>query len=177
MKPNSLLRIVNRLNSLPDLVRSPALSLAFNSKIKYAGTTGIAIRKWTTEETVVDCKNRWRVRNHLGGVHATAMATLAESATGMLFGLYVPDTHIPLLKSMKVSFHKRAIGDLRAVATITEEQKNQISTTDRGSTLMQVRVTDAEGKEPIECEMEWAWTSKTKKPKEDSLSDETKEKR
>ena len=166
MKPNKLLKIVNKINSWPVSLRSPALTLAFNSNIKYAGTTGIVIRKWNTEESVVTCKNRWRVQNHLGGIHATAMATLAESATGMLFGLYVPDSHIPLLKSMKVSFHKRAVGDLTAVASITEEQKKMISCTDQGSTLMEVRVTDEEGKEPIQCEMEWAWTSKQRKPKE-----------
>lgn len=165
-KPNLLSRVVHRINThslIPQSWKPTALSLAFNSKIKYAGTTGIAIQKWNRDETVVKIKNRWRVQNHLGGVHATAMATLAESATGMLFGIYVPDTHLPLLKSMKVTFNKRAIGDLQAVSTITEEQKQQIMNTDRGSTIMQVVVTDEEGKEPIQCEMEWAWTSKKKK--------------
>jgi len=159
---------------IPQLWKPTALSIAFNSKIKYAGTTGIAIRKWTMQEAVVDVQNQWRIQNHLGGIHATAMATLAESATGMLFGMYVPDTHWPLLKSMKVTYHQRAVGDLRAVATITEEQRTQIITQDRGSTIMQVTVTDSEQKEPIECEMEWAWVSKKrggkKKQKEDSSS-------
>jgi hypothetical protein len=64
---------------------------------------------------------------------------------------------------MKVTFNKRAVGDLQAVSTITEEQKQQIMNTDRGSTIMQVVVTDKEGKEPIQWEMEWAWSSKKKK--------------
>jgi hypothetical protein len=54
------------------------------------------------------------VRNHFGGFHATAMATLAESATGNLFGLHVPDSHIPVLKSMRVVFNKRTVGYLKA---------------------------------------------------------------
>ena len=164
-KPNRLSRVVNMINRqtlLPESLKKSALSLAFNSNIKYAGTTGIAIQKWSSEGTEVALKNRWRVQNHLGGVHATAMATLAESATGMLFGLYVPDSHIPLLKSMKITYKKRAVGDLKAIATIDNTQRELIQSTDKGSTLMNVLVTDSEGKVPIECEMEWAWTSKKK---------------
>ena len=91
------------------------------------------------------------------------MATLAESTTGMLFGLYVPDTHLPLLKSMKVTYLKRATGNLQAIATLSEEQKHEIQTTDKGSVIVPVTVTDSEGKEPIQVEMEWAWTMKRKK--------------
>uniref|UniRef100_A0A7S1Y9P7 DUF4442 domain-containing protein n=1 Tax=Grammatophora oceanica TaxID=210454 RepID=A0A7S1Y9P7_9STRA len=166
VKPNRLLKIVDSINgqkALPKRVRQLGLTMAFNSQIKYAGTTGIDIHKWTKEETVVHLKNRWRVQNHLGGIHATAMATLAESATGMLFGCHVPDSHIPLLKSMKISYTARASGDLKAVSTITPKQKEQIATEPKGDTLMNVVVTDSEGKEPIQAEMVWAWTAKKKK--------------
>ena len=163
-KANRLLSIVNKINGLsaPVSLKQRALTLAFNSKVKYSGTTGIFIERWDVETSVCRCQNRWRIQNHIGGVHATAMATLAESATGMLFGLYVPDTHIPLLKSMKIDYVARATGDLRAVATISERQKELITTTDRGSTIVQVKVTDAKGLEPIQCAMQWAWTKKRK---------------
>lgn len=181
MKPNSLLRLVNRINNLPMplSMRQTALTWAFNSNIKYAGTTGIAIHKWNTvkttdpndaasndskaAESVVYLKNRWRVQNHIGGVHATAMATLAESATGMVFGLFVPDkTHVPLLKSMKINYRSRAIGNLTAYAYITQKQKDLIETTDRGAAVVEVKVTDQTNNEPIQCEMEWAWTTRQK---------------
>jgi acyl-coenzyme A thioesterase PaaI-like protein len=173
MKPNGLLRIVNRINGagLPDLLRRSALTLAFNTNIKYAGTTGIGIEHWDLDKSIVHLKNRKHIQNHIGGIHATAMATLAESTTGMLFGLYVPDTHLPLLKSMKVSYVARATGNLKAVATLTDEQKDQIQTTDRGSVVVPVTVTDSDGKEPIQVEMEWAWTTKKKKDK-DANNDE-----
>lgn len=188
MKPNKLLSIVNRIHraGLPEPFTQAALTLAFNSQIKYAGTTGIRIRQWqgnTTEttakessssssssnssssssnSTIVTLKNRKHIQNHIGGIHATAMATLAESATGMLFGLYVPDTHLPLLKRMQIQYVALAKGDLRAVATLTPEQQTLIQTTDKGSLVVPVQVTDSEGKEPIQCEMEWAWTMKRK---------------
>lgn len=163
--PNKLLSIVQRIHQagLPDRLQQMALTLAFNSQIKYAGTTGIRIQHWQPDQTVVSLKNRKHIQNHIGGIHATAMATLAESATGMLFGLHVPDTHLPLLKSMKVEFVARAAGDLTAVATLSEEQRGQIQTSERGSLIVPVKVTDSEGKEPIRCEMEWAWTTKKKK--------------
>jgi acyl-coenzyme A thioesterase PaaI-like protein len=165
LKPNGLLRIVNRINQnpAPEPLRKAALTLAFNAKVKYAGTSCVGIQRWDTETAVVNLKNRWHVQNHIGGIHATAMATLAESATGMLFSLYVPDTHLPLLKSMKVSYTARAAGNLQAVATLTEEQKSLIQSTDKGSVTVPVKVTDSDGKEPIQCEMEWAWTKKRPK--------------
>lgn len=157
------MQIVNHINEkVPAFLRPQVLSLAFNSQIKYAGTTGIAIRKWDRDEAAASLKNRYRVQNHLGGVHATAMATLAESTTGMVFGIHVPETHIPVLKKLTVSYTKRAKGDLLAVATISEEQIEEIQTQGKGSTVVSVRVTDEDGKEPIVCEIEWAWTSKIK---------------
>ena len=166
LKPNKLLSLVNRINTtVPQFLRSTVLSLAFNSQIKYAGTTGIAIQKWTPQEAVVTLKNRGRVQNHLKGVHATAMATLAESATGMVFGVHVPDSHLPVLKSLNVSYKKLAKGNLQAVASISPDQIEEITTMDKGSTVVQVTVTDEDGKEPISCEMEWAWTTKRRKEK------------
>jgi acyl-coenzyme A thioesterase PaaI-like protein len=135
-----------------------------------AGTTGISVQQWDSNQAVVHLKNRWHIQNHLKGVHATAMATLAESATGMVFGCHVPDSHLLLLKSMKVDFVKRAQGDLKAVAKLTEEQQEQIRTTDKGFVLVQVKVTDETGNEPIHCAMEWAWTTKKKKASGDDKS-------
>jgi acyl-coenzyme A thioesterase PaaI-like protein len=164
-QPNRLLRLVNQINAkVPAFLRGRVLSLAFNSNIKYAGTTGIAIQEWNEQQSIVQLKNRFRVQNHLKGIHATAMATLAESATGMVFGVHVPDTHIPLLKSIKIQFVKRAQGDLRAVARITPKQIETIASTDKGSEIIQVTVTDQGGNEPIQCEMEWAWTTKKTAP-------------
>ena len=101
IKPNKLLQLVTKINhaeAIPKIVRNAALTFSFNSFIRYAGTTGIGVQQWDEEKTIVNLKNRFHIQNHLKGVHATAMATLAESTTGMLFGLYVPDTHLPLYR-------------------------------------------------------------------------------
>ena len=174
LKPNRILKLVNQINTqVPAFLRSTVLSLAFNSQIKYAGTTGIAIQKWTSNEAVVSLKNRRRVQNHLKGVHATAMATLAESATGMVFGAHVPDSHLPVLKSLKVNYQKLAKGNLTAVATISSEQIHEIQTQDRGSVIVPVTVTDEDNNQPIAVEMEWAWTAKKKKQYKEAIIEET----
>jgi acyl-coenzyme A thioesterase PaaI-like protein len=163
-KPNRLLRMVQKINGqVPQFFRPTVLSLAFNSYIRYAGTTGLKITKWDGDEAVVICKNRWHIQNHIGGVHATAMATLAESATGMLFGLHVPDSKLPLLKSLHVDYKAVAKGDLTAVATMSKEQMATIDNDPKGAMIIPVRITDSEGKEPIQCQMEWAWITKKKK--------------
>jgi acyl-coenzyme A thioesterase PaaI-like protein len=163
VRPNKLMDLVQKINAqfkFSDRVKSWVLSWAFNSQIKYAGTTGIRVQDWDERHAIVHLKNRFRVRNHIGSVHATAMATLAESATGMVFGVHVPDTHIPLLKSINIEYNRLAKGDLKAYASITPEQIEQIRETEKGSTIIKVQVVDEEDKEPIKVQMEWAWTKK-----------------
>jgi hypothetical protein len=47
-------------------------------------TSGIWIEDLDVRKATVSLKNRKRVQNHIGGVHACGMALLAESATGEL---------------------------------------------------------------------------------------------
>eukprot|EP00934_Nitzschia_sp_Nitz4_P009146 Nitzschia sp. Nitz4//scaffold185_size43419//38837//39340//NITZ4_007310-RA/size43419-processed-gene-0.85-mRNA-1//-1//CDS//3329539736//9136//frame0 len=164
-KANRILQSVQQIHNagLPDSLRKMALTMAFSSQVKYAGTTGISIQEWSQDQAVVTLKNRMRVQNHIRGVHATAMATLGESTTGMLFSLQVPDTHLPLLKSMKIEYNRLASGDLKAVATMTPEQQAEIRSTEKGSMVVPVTITDSKGQEPIQCEFVWAWTPKRSK--------------
>ena len=109
---------------------------------------------------VASIKNKPKIRNHIGQVHAGAMILLAETATGMLVGMNIADNKIPLIKSIKTNFVRRSLGGMTAVATITEEQKELIKNQDKGETLIAVSITDESGQAPIECEMLWAWITK-----------------
>lgn len=121
---NKLHRLVSKVNTspLPLPAKQAALSLLFNSQVKLAFTAGIQIQELTNAHAQLQLKNRMRVQNHIGGVHACGMALLAESATGIVFGMNVPDTSIPVIKSMSIQYKKRAKGDLQAVASLTPEQ-------------------------------------------------------
>ncbi len=88
------------------------------------------------------------------------MALLAESASGFLVGMNVPDDKLPLIKTMKIDYLKRAQGDLTAIATLEAGQIEQIRQQDKGEVRVAVLVSDENGNQPIACEMVWAWVGK-----------------
>lgn len=157
MPANRLSRAVNLINRLPRRVQPALLSLLFASQVRFAGTARVRINSLTQQQACLTLRDRNRVRNHVGSIHAAAMALLAESATGFLVGMSVPDTHLLLIKTLRVDYKKRAIGSLRAVATLTTEQLSAVATQSRGEVTVQVEVTDESGQSPIACEMIWAW--------------------
>eukprot|EP00048_Salpingoeca_helianthica_P015994 m.229829 g.229829 ORF g.229829 m.229829 type:complete len:188 (-) comp17844_c0_seq1:71-634(-) len=161
-------KMVAKAQAMPAMLRKSALTFGFNSTVKFAGTADIEIISATPTEVHARLDNRPKVQNHIGGIHACGMALLGESATGLVFGVNVPDTHVPLIKSMKIDYKRRAQGNLTAVATLTEEQVKQIRTADRGEVLVNVAVTDESGAAPIACEMIWAWVPKVRTPKPDA---------
>ena len=126
----------------------------------YVGTSGLLYEELTPERVVVSIKNQRKVQNHINNVHAAAMALLAETATGFIVGMNLPDDKLPLIKTLKVSYYKRTQGDMRAVATLTPEDIARIESEPKGEVLVPVIVTDESGGEPIKCEMLWAWVSK-----------------
>jgi len=82
----------------------------------------------------------------------------------------VPDTHIPLIKSMNIDFVRRCQGSIRVTASLSEQDYVRIHEEDKGDVSVPVRVEDESGNEPIQAEMIWAWVSKdrTKKSKDDT---------
>ena len=135
-------------------------TVIFNSMVKLAGTSGLQVEKLDQRETIVYLRNKRKIQNHIGGLHACSMCLAAESATGMIVGMNVPDTHIPLIKQMNVSFVRRCQGDIRARAVLSEEDYRRINEEDRGEVNVEVQVEDESGNEPIKAEMIWAWVSK-----------------
>jgi acyl-coenzyme A thioesterase PaaI-like protein len=162
---NRFSNVVAKINKSPDFMRSFLLTKLFTSKVKFAGTAGIKITEITNERTKLILANKKAVQNHIGGVHAIAAAVLAESATGIVFGMNVPDSKLPLLKSMKVNFQRRMQGSLSAEAKISSEQIKSIESDEKGSFLIPVIIADESEQPPIECEMEWAWVSKKSRNK------------
>lgn len=163
MKKNKFSRIISKINRTPNFCRSWLLTKAFCSQVKFAGTTGIRILEVSNHKVVIELANKKKVQNHIGGVHAVAAAVIAESATGIVFGMNVKDSCLPLLKSMKMSYVRRMQGAITATATLSKEQSESIYAQDKGELLIDVQIVDESGQEPIECEMTWAWITKDRK--------------
>ena len=159
---NRFSRFVNKINSAPIFMQSYLLTKLFSTHVKFAGTTGVKLESVNNNHAKLVLKNRKKIQNHIGGIHAIAAGVLAESATGIAFGMNVPDTKVPLLKSLTIHFKRRMQGDLSAYATMSEAQIDLVQSEDKGDMFILVTITDESGEEPIECVMEWAWVTKRK---------------
>jgi len=159
-KPNQLSKVVASIQRMPKPLHQFVMSKAFGNKIKFAGHSGLRFESLSNTECVVSIKNRKKVQNHIGGVHAAAMALLAETATGFVFGMNVPDDKLPLIKKMDIDYVKRSTGDMKAVATLTDDDIARIQSEDKGEVTVPVIITDGASVEPIKASMTWAWTAK-----------------
>jgi len=156
-QPNRLARQLQRLDEVPAFVRPWFRSVVLRRAVPFTGTAGLDFVEMGTSRVEIGIKNEKKVQNHIGGVHASAMNLLAETATGMVVGMNVRDDCIPLAKELRMAFKKRATGALRAVATLSDEQRAAMQASDKGEVNVAVIVTDEAGVNPVECEFVWAW--------------------
>lgn len=162
LRPNRLQRALSPVERLPAWLRRPVRSFALGRTVPFVGTAGLRAEEVSTERAVFSLANRRPVQNHIQGVHAAAMALLAETATGIAFGMHVRDDALPLLKSMQIRYQKVATGGLRAEAHILPEDRARIAAEPRGEVHVQVTLTDEAGVEPATCEFIWAWVPRKK---------------
>lgn len=160
-KSNRLSKLVKASSRLPQGIRTALLSKTFGRVVPMVGSARIRYEQVSHDQVMVSMANHKAMQNHIGQVHACAMALLAETATGFVTAMNVPDSAVVLIKSIKIDYKRPTQGAMRAVATLTAEQQQLIQSTDKGETLVQVVITDESGKAPIQCEMLWAWIAKS----------------
>ena len=165
---NKLSRLVTKISHAPAFLQSFLLSQLFGRAVKFAGTAGIQIQQLNFQQARLVQKNSRKVQNHIGSVHAAAMALLGESATGFLVGMHVPDDRLPLLKSMHLDYVKRATGQLTAIASLTPEQIANIRNQEKGEVTVQVQLLDEVGVEPVLAQFVWAWVPKKRSASKES---------
>ncbi|WP_374297020.1 DUF4442 domain-containing protein [Acinetobacter sp.] len=162
-KNNRLYQVVQATSKLPKALRTTIWSKTFGRIVPMVGTANIRYLEVSKEKVVVRIENNRNMQNHIKGVHAAAMALLAETATGFVTGLNVPDDRILLIKTLQVDYLKVASGGLTATATLSAEQQQFILDNDKASLEIPISVVDDSGQSPIECKMVWAWLPKKKK--------------
>ncbi len=162
-KDNRLYTLVKTTSKFPKSIRSTLWSKAFGRVVPMVGTANIRYLEVDKDHVTVRIENQRNMQNHIKGVHAAAMALLAETATGFLTALHVPDDRIVLIKSLHVDYLKVAQGGLTATATLSADQQKLIADQEKGELLIPVTVIDDSGNEPIQCQMLWAWLPKRKK--------------
>jgi acyl-coenzyme A thioesterase PaaI-like protein len=164
-KKNLIAKIAGAAEYLPQALRAKVLSKTFGTVVPMVGTAGISYDLVTAEKVICSIKNRRKMQNHIHGVHAVAMALLAETATGFVVSMNIQPEGMVLIKSLKVEYKKVAKGDLIATATLSVAQRELMATTPKGELTVPCIITDETGQSPVECEMIWVWLPKKKKEK------------
>lgn len=155
---NPFSRIAERYAHFPDTIRQPLVTRAVGSVIPFVDTAGCFIEQYTPTRVAVRLDNRTAVQNHLGGVHAAALALLAETASGLVVALNVPAESSPLLRTMNVSFERFAADAVLAAATLSRDEADNIQSRPIGRIDVEVTLTAPANDTPlVSSTLEWAW--------------------
>ena len=155
---NPFAQIDDRYAALPPRLRRPLVTQAVGEVIPFVDTAGCFIDTYTPTEVTVRLDNRPGVQNHLGGLHAAALALLAESATGLVVALNVPDGSAPLLRTMDLSFDRFAQDVAQATATLSTDETESIRSRPIGQLGVDVRLTVPDTDASlVEGQLKWAW--------------------
>lgn len=103
--------------------------------------------------------------NHVGTMHATAQFGLGEAAGGMMaaaaFNDLIAQGAAPVVTQVSISYLKSARGDLRAVATLSNEEqariRSEMNANGRATFSVPVQVFDAAGTQTTALQTEWVF--------------------
>ncbi|MFJ4901986.1 MULTISPECIES: DUF4442 domain-containing protein [unclassified Streptomyces] len=125
-------------------------------------TLNLEFLESTAERAVVRLPDRADFHNHLGGPHAGAMFTLAESASGAIVMAAFGDQltrAVPLAVKAEIGYQKLAMGVVTATATLGRPVAEVVAELDEGKRPefpVTIRIQRADG--AVTGEMTVVWT-------------------
>ncbi|MDB4975024.1 MAG: hypothetical protein JWN48_3365 [Myxococcaceae bacterium] len=162
---SKLARMVARIEglALPRWMKQRLFTLGAGLAVPFVRTAALAIEGLSPGEVTLSIPNRRKVQNHMKSVHACAMYMLAETTTGVLVNLNIPDGTRYSTTHGEVRYNKLSKGALRATARLSDEQRSAMREQPKGKLVIPVTVTDELGNEPAVFQIEWAWKHPTQK--------------
>jgi uncharacterized protein (TIGR00369 family) len=137
------------------------LAYLLQSRVPFVGHLGIVYAELTTERCVCTLADDPEWHNHLGGPHAGAMFTLAETASaGVLLAAYAEQLGelTPLPSVATIAYKKVAKGAITATAKLGRDPDEVLGKVrDEGRAVMPVTVeiTNAAGETTGEMTVDW----------------------
>ncbi|HEX5086782.1 MAG TPA: hotdog fold domain-containing protein [Nocardioides sp.] len=107
--------------SIP-VVGARVFSLAFARKAPYFSSVRPRFTVIEPNHAELVVRDRRRVHNHLGTVHAIALCNGLEAAMGALAEATIPPGRRWIPKGMTVSYTAKAVGDITCIAETDAEQ-------------------------------------------------------
>jgi acyl-coenzyme A thioesterase PaaI-like protein len=118
----SLWRTTTTLPVLGKHIGRQLFSLAFSQKAPYFASIRPTVTELRPNRASVRIRDRRRVHNHIGTIHAIALCNGLEMAMGALAEVTVPADKRWIPKGMEVAYTAKAAGDVTCVAETDQEQ-------------------------------------------------------
>jgi uncharacterized protein (TIGR00369 family) len=129
--------------------------------VPFARTLGIQITAVTPDTAVAVLPDAPSLHNHVGGPHAGALFTLAETASGAIvlaaFAAQL-DRAVPLTVKASVRYSKLALGTVTATAALARPAADVIAELDSGGRPefdVNIVITNPEGVTTAEVTVTW----------------------
>lgn len=142
-----VLRLYDRLSRWP--LGAWLFSKAVCFKAPYFASIKPLFLELAPGRAVVRVRKRRSVSNHIGTVHAIAMANACELAAGTLTEVSLPKTLRWIPKGMTIHYQRKAATDVTASARI-DTQFDDTTTMDL---IVPVSVTDTSGQEVVRADI------------------------
>jgi len=117
--PKDTFEIYKTLSGLPQGKR--LFSTLFSQKAPYFASIHLQVREMGKNRAVVVIPKRRSVHNHIGTVHAIAVANGLEAAMGLLAEATTPKGYRWLPKGMSIDYLALSDSDITCVAETTDE--------------------------------------------------------
>lgn len=112
-----------RLQSFPGGAR--IFSIILRYAVPYSGTLGARITKLEAGQAELVLRDRRVLRNHLGSIHAMALANFAELTSGLAFLSAQPANSRAIVVGFSIEYIKKARGTLRGICTCKLSLRNE----------------------------------------------------